>query len=167
VQGLLQLEVDVLGHPGDLDAAAQLQLAPLAARLRLAQRLLQACGLGVEIADGLSHLLDQGAGLEVGFAAALDLLLDLLLAPGNPLGERLDLRLALVQGSRGGLRVDLARLLVDLQQVGDRLRGRGLDRRAEVGLLERLLAARDEQVEEPGGEDEDGYGEGNGHRQQG
>ena len=41
-QRLLQLEVDVLGHAGDLDAAAQLQLAPLAAGLRLAQGLLQA-----------------------------------------------------------------------------------------------------------------------------
>src|SRR6187551_609553 len=66
VEGFLQLEVDVLGHSGDLDAAPQLKLAPLPARLRLAQRLLQSCGLRVEVADRLPHLLEQGAGLQVG-----------------------------------------------------------------------------------------------------
>ena len=96
-QRLLQLEVDVLGHPGDLDAAAQLQLAPLAAGLRLAQRLLQAGRLGVEVADRLAHLLEQGPGLQVGLAAPADLGFDLLLALGDPLGQALDLGLALVE----------------------------------------------------------------------
>ncbi len=142
VQRLLQLEVDVLGHAGDLDAAAQLQLAPLAAGLRLAQGLLQARGLGVEVADGLAHLLEQGAGLQVGLAAPPHLCLDLLLALGDPLGQGLDLRLALVERRLGGLGVELARLLVHPQQLGDRLRGGLLDRRTEVGLRLRLLAPR-------------------------
>ena len=83
VQRLLQLEVDVLGHPGDLDAAAQLHLAPLAAGLRLAQRLLQPRRLGVQVADGLAHLLEQGAGLQVDFAALAHFGLDFLLARGR------------------------------------------------------------------------------------
>ncbi len=135
----------MLGHAGDLDAAAQLELAPLAPGLRLAQRLLQPRGLRVEVADGLAHLLEQGFGLQVGFAATPDLGLDRLLAFGDPLGEGLDLRLALVERRLGGLGVELAGLVVRLQQpgqrVGDGPRGGLLDRRPEVGLLDRLFAA--------------------------
>jgi hypothetical protein len=120
---VLQLEVDVLGHAGDLDAAAQLQLPPLTAGLRLAQRLLQAGGLAVEVADRLTHLLEQGPRLQVGLATPSHLGFDLLLAFRNPLGEVLDLRLALVESRLGGLRIDLPRLLVDPQQVGNDLRG--------------------------------------------
>ena len=64
--------------------------------------------------------------------------------------------------------VDLARLLVGLQQVGHHLRGdlggRFLDRRAEVGLGRGLLLAAHEDVEEGGDEGQDGDGEDDGHR---
>ena len=125
-------------------------------------------GLGVEVADRLPHLLDQGAGLQVGLAAPPDLLLDLLLALGDPLGQRLDLRLALLERRLGGLGVELARLVVGLQEarqrLGDGLRGGLLDGGAEVGLLGRLLAGESERVDEPRGEQDDGDGEDDGHR---
>ena len=145
---LLQLEVDVLGHPGDLDAAPELKLAPLAAGLRLAQRLLQPGRLRVEVADRLAELLDHRLGLEVDFAAPADLGFDLLLALRDPLGESLDLGLARVERGLGGLRVDLAGLVIDPQQVLDGLRGRRLDRRSEVWLLLGLLATGDERIDE-------------------
>jgi hypothetical protein len=162
VDRFLQLEVDVLGHAGDLDAAAQLQLTPLTAGLRLAQRLLQAGRLGVEVADRLAHLLEQGAGLQVGLTAAAHLGFDLLLALGDPLGQRLDLGLALVERRLRGLRVDLARLLVDLQQIGDGFRGGLLDRRSGVDR-HRLLLAPGNDVDESRDEGEDGDCEHDGH----
>ena len=165
VERLLQLEVDVLGHAGDLDAAAQLQLAPLAARLRLAQRLLQARGLGVEVADRLAHLLEQGAGLQVGLAAAAaPRLLDLLLALGDPLGQRLDLRLALVEGRLGRL----ARRPCATPRSP--AAGRRPPSRSPPGSPGRGRAARpapasgrEQRVDEPGGEQDDGDCEHDGH----
>ena len=95
------------------------------------------------------------------FAALAHLGLDLLLALGDPLGERLDLRLALVEGRLRGLRVDLARLLVERASrsataceaaswiAGPWIAARGL----------RLGAPRGEGVDERDGERDDGYGE--------
>ena len=68
VQRLLHDEVDVLGHPGDLDAALQLHLAPFAARLRLAQRLDQGAGLRPEVAEADLHLVEQRLHRPVGGA---------------------------------------------------------------------------------------------------
>ena len=129
----------------------------------LAQGLLQARGLGVEIADRLAHLLEQGARLQVTFAAFAHLRLDLFLALGDAFGKRLDLRLAFVEGRLGSLGVDLARLLVDPLQVRDRLRCGFLDRRPWIdrgGLLRRPCG---NDVDKRGGERENGYGEDNRH----
>ncbi len=54
------LEVDVLGHAGYLHAALQLDLAPFAARLRLAQGLDEGPGLLAEVAEADLHLGEQG-----------------------------------------------------------------------------------------------------------
>ena len=48
-------EVAVPHHPGELDDVAQLHLAPLAARVRLAQRRDERAGLGPELLAGLGE----------------------------------------------------------------------------------------------------------------
>ena len=116
----------MLGHAGDLDAAAQLQLAPLPPRLRLAQCLLEARCLAIEAADRLAHLLEQGARLQVTFAALAHLRLDFLLALGDPLCQHLDLCLALVEGRLRGLAIQLTLLLAGGENV--------------LGVLAQLLA---------------------------
>src|SRR6185295_19105591 len=62
----------------------------------------------------------------------------------------------------GLLGVDLARLLVDAQQVGYGLRGRLLDRRAVIDRR-RLLGPPRDDVHECRDEGEDGYAEDDGH----
>ncbi len=151
----------------------QLQLAPLAAGLRLAQRLLQPGGLVVEVADRLAHLLEQGLRAQVGLSAALNLLFDLPLALGDALGQVLDLSLPLIERRLGGLDVDLARLLVRLQQPRQRFGqslgrgpgGRLADRGREVGLRRRLGLPFDQQVNEDA-DYEQGYGKNDRHATQ-
>ena len=68
---LLQLKVDVLGHPGDLHAALELHLPPLTAGVGLAQRLDQGAGLGAQVAEADLHLTEQGLHRPIGAAPIL------------------------------------------------------------------------------------------------
>ena len=69
----LLLEVAVLDHPGQLHRAAQVQLAPLPAHVRLAQRGGQRSGLAAEQVGGVPHVVDLLAQLALpGGALLLD-----------------------------------------------------------------------------------------------
>ena len=88
VQSGLGLEVDVLGHPGQLDAALQLGLAPFASRLRLAQGFDQGAGLRAEVAEPDFHLVEQRADGAVGGFALAAHRRDLAFDPFEVLADR-------------------------------------------------------------------------------
>ncbi len=104
-------EVAVAHHPGELDDVAQLHLAPLAARVRLAQRGDERAGLGAQPLAGLVQRLQLRLEPAAGLAPLLVEVQQLLVDPAELLPQRrdelLDRLLALVQIA---LRLGLGRL---------------------------------------------------------
>ena len=83
----LLLEVAVLDHPGQLDRAPQVQLAPLPADVRLAQRRRQGAGLAPQQVGAVPHVVDLLAQLALPRRA---LLLDVhqpLVEPVEPVAQ--------------------------------------------------------------------------------
>jgi hypothetical protein len=89
-EGRLEVEVAVLEHAGELDDAAQLQLAPATAGVRRAERLAEVARLLLEQAIGGGDELEMaGQGFVVALPLGLDLL-ELGVDPGEGFLERAD-----------------------------------------------------------------------------
>ncbi len=143
-------------HAGHLDHAAQLDLAPAAAHVRLAQGLHEVRGLVAKLVLHFRHLRELLADLAVGFLARLlqraDLLVHLVERGLHRSDQRVDRDLALLEVALGallelrerGLGEVEERLVVASQRVGRKRLEAVLEGALRLGdelqLLGRLLA---------------------------